>query len=953
MMFRILLFCTVTALLTAGDPPQMPPQMPMPNDYANSIQPRWLAKQVLDSRLLDGMESMAAWEVRNTMQAKGTLTLTSERKVEGASAIRLRSRTVGDTPLPNGRYFGFSSAYFKVNGENWEGSNRLSFWIYPDLPGFRVVSLVIIFHNEGAEPVPDVYGKMGHNYLILRNQEWNHVVWEIANLPRDKVTGVEFQYRLQGNEPGASDMVAFDIDKLELEKVNADHWEGWNVAPSEIAYSHSGYSLGSPKSAISSGLKAHEFQLIDVETGQPALSKPLRAVKTQVGEFQVMDFSEIREPGTYLVRAGGSATRPFRIGNDVWTSSLWKAINFFYVERCGYAIPGVHDSCHRDWMLSHGDKRIPVNGGWHDAGDLSQSFGNTAEATYAMFHLAERLGARREEPALRRRLIEEAMWGLDWVIKTSFGDGFRASFSTMDRWTNNIVGDFDDMNAQARNSAAANFTAAATEAIAARVLREADPTIAAYSLKKAVEDWNFALAGTAEGPREAGSITTAAHGVQAGVELWQATGERQYAGKAIELARTVLDSQRREFLPGLTYPLAGIFYTGPDKQRIFRADHNSQESIPVAALVRLCEAFPNHPDWMKWYSSVVLYSDYYQKPMAAFTQPYGMLANSVYGDDEYKNVRPGRGATPESYRAQVMNGVDVGGNHHVRLFPVWFEFRGNHGTALTQTKALTAAAQLRGNLDLIELAEQQLEWVVGRNPFVQSTMWGEGHDYAPQYSAMSGDIVGSLPVGIQTRGDRDIPYWPTENCHNWKEVWVVPVSRWIWIMRDLAGPALVNGFAAGGVRDAIEFREVKSGRITRVDPGSGASGFRAMLAEGEYQVSSGGSKKSVTLLPGGTYSLDFREGRFIEFRISHQTAAGGTVSIQVAVEGSGRHKVAIRADNLALTAPERQLDLKPGAPQTIAWQGKMTSVEAPWIALVIPDDDPAQRKEATGSTKGR
>jgi hypothetical protein len=88
---------------------------------------------------------------------------------------------------------------------------------------------------------------------------------------------------------------------------------------------------------------------------------------------------------------------------------------------------------------------------------------------------------------------------------------------------------------------------------------------------------------------------------------------------------------------------------------------------------------------------------------------------------------------------------------------VWFEFRGNHGTVLSQTKGLSSAAQLRGNLDLAELSGRQLEWVMGRNPFVQSTMWGEGYDYAPQYSAMSGDLVGSLPVGIQTRGDRDIP----------------------------------------------------------------------------------------------------------------------------------------------------------------------------------------------------
>lgn len=940
----VLLLATVSA--GAADVPQMP----MPNDYANSIWTRWLAKEVLETRLLDGMESMSTWEAVNRGQSKGTVTLTGERQVEGRTAIRLRSSTIGDEPIPNDRYFGMASALRKVDGEDWTDHNRLSFWIYPELPGFRVVSLLVIFHNEGTEPVPDSYGKKGLNYLILRNHEWNHVVWEIANLPRDKVTGVEFQYRLQGKEPGASDMVTFDIDKLELQTVDADHWEGWNVATGEIAYSHSGYPLGSPKSAIASGTGAGEFQLIDNDTGMAVLSKALRTVKSHIGEFQVMDFAEVREPGTYRLRAGEISTRPFRIAEDVWTSSIWKAVNFFYVERCGYAIPGVHDICHRDWMLSHGDKKIPLNGGWHDAGDLSQSFGNTAEATYAMFALAQRFGQRNEEPELRRRLIEEAMWGLDWVIKTSFGDGFRASFSTMDRWTNSIVGDVDDMAAQARNSAATNFTAAATEAIAARVLGEVDPTIASYSLKKAIEDWGFAVAGMAES-RQGNSITLAAHGVQAGVELWQTTGEQQYADSAIEMARIVLDSQQREFLPGLTYPLAGIYYTNPEKESIFRADHNSQESIPVAALVKLCEAFPAHPDWMKWYSSVVLYTDYYQKPMAAFAEPYGMLANSVYKDDEYLSVRPGRGATPESYQAQVLNGVKVGEHHYVRLFPVWFEFRGNHGTVLTQTKAVTAGAHLRNNFELAALGQQQLEWVMGRNPFVQSTMWGEGYDYAPQYTAMSGDIVGSLPVGIQTRGDNDIPYWPTENCHNWKEIWVVPVSRWIWIMRDLAGPALVSGFVDSGVRSPVEFREVRTGKVVRLHPDPTTYAFRAMVPEGEYEITSGGRSKWVTLLPGGTYSVDFRAGRHLDFRLAQQTSADGVVTITATVEGSGRHTLAVRTDNLDMGEPQRTVELEEGAFEVIVWSGRVVSREAPWFAVVVPDSDISQRKDVTASVE--
>jgi hypothetical protein len=67
-------------------------------------------------------------------------------------------------------------------------------------------------------------------------------------------------------------------------------------------------------------------------------------------------------------------------------------------------------------------------------------------------------------------------------------------------------------------------------------------------------------------------------------------------------------------------------------------------------------------------------------------------------------------------------------------------------------------------------------------------MYGEGHDYAPQYTAMCGDMVGSLPVGTQTCRERDVPYWPAANCYNFKEVWVQPSLLWLWVMADLMEP---------------------------------------------------------------------------------------------------------------------------------------------------------------------
>src|SRR5690606_25017850 len=279
------------------------------------------------------------------------------------------------------------------------------------------------------------------------------------------------------------------------------------------------------------------------------LRKPLRAVTTRHGEFQVMDFSEIDAPGRYIIRAGDTETRPFDIGDDIWKQTIWKALNFFYGNRCGYDVPGSHGVDHLDWFATHGDQRIVMSGGWHDAGDLSQGLVNTGEATYAMFALAEKLQQRGDDPALLARVLEEARWGLDWVVRVRFPGGYRMGFAGHNLWTNNIVGDEDDRTREARNNPNVNYIAAAAGAIAARVLKDTDPGLAARSLRIAEDDWNHAIVGT-EGPETwhtpafaATRMELAGIGATASLELYRATGTQKYADKAVELARIIVASQ--------------------------------------------------------------------------------------------------------------------------------------------------------------------------------------------------------------------------------------------------------------------------------------------------------------------------------------------------------------------------------------------------------------------------
>ena len=76
------------------------------------------------------------------------------------------------------------------------------------------------------------------------------------------------------------------------------------------------------------------------------------------------------------------------------------------------------------------------------------------------------------------------------------------------------------------------------------------------------------------------------------------------------------------------------------------------------------------------------------------------------------------------------------------------------------------------------------------------------------------------------------------------------------------------------------------------------------------------------------------------------TEANGEVAIRLTAAGSGRHTFTIRADNLAVDQPEKELVLREGTPGSLVWKARMNSLGAPWVAVVVPDGDLGQRREA-------
>ena len=770
------------ALLLVAGPAAAQNRAPLPIDFRNSAEFDWLNKKVLDSRVLDDMTT-SSW----TFTGQGKLSFHDDTTVVHGRVMRVDVDMFTDTPAPTRSHLATINLRRDFGGEDWTAYNRISFWVRPLVSGFPMLPIEIALHNDGAIKVPDIYHREGVHYVTLQNNKWQHVVWEITPLARDRITTLNIGYWVNKMFADPTDRVAIELADVELQRVDPDNFAGWNVAPGRISFSHPGYRIGTEKTAIASDITAKTFDVVRLSgNAQPEIvaRKPITTEQTHLGPFQLLDFSDVNVPGDYILKAGDAVTRPFSIGENVWRWPTIAALNFFYGERCGYAIPGEHGVCHVDWTATHGDESIVMNGGWHDAGDLSQGLVNTGEATYAMFSLAERLQQSGDDPKLLATLLDEAKWGLQWCLKVRFPGGYRIGFASMNIWTDGIIGDADDRKREAQANPNVNYIAAAAEAIASRVLKNTDPELAQRSLRIAEDDWRYAITEKETAQNRSTPAFTATDmelagiGVLASLELYQATGDQKYADKAFELAPVIVASQQKTYV-GKQFPLAGFFYTAPDHATIFHQMHRGNDQAPLVALVKLCELFPQHADWMKWYSTVALYNEY-QKKSSAITQPYAVLPAYVYNDQEYLQVPDSGGlyqASRASFRDQVLQGTPMGDGYYLRAFPVWFARRGNYGVLLSQAKALSSGSLLRRDRAGIELAQKQAEWIVGRNPFVQSTMYGVGYDWAQQYSVSSGDIVGALPVGMQSLGISDQPYWPSQNTYVYKEVWVHSTSR--------------------------------------------------------------------------------------------------------------------------------------------------------------------------------
>jgi hypothetical protein len=197
-----------------------------------------------------------------------------------------------------------------------------------------------------------------------------------------------------------------------------------------------GYRSGALKHAIAfgNGELPKRFQVIDAATGKPVLDGDMQTLNEKWGRFDrhaVLDFSPLTKDGDYFIILGPAQSPKFGIHEHVYSDLPNQLLEFMRQQRCGYN-PWVGEVCHSfdgrtaDGPLPAGTY-VDARGGWHDAGDQLKYLLTSSNATAQML-LAYQLGDQRSfgdrcndlgQPAPNGipDLLDEARWGLDWMLR--------------------------------------------------------------------------------------------------------------------------------------------------------------------------------------------------------------------------------------------------------------------------------------------------------------------------------------------------------------------------------------------------------------------------------------------------------------------------------------------------------------------------------------------------------
>ncbi len=494
--------------------------------------------------------------------------------------------------------------------------------------------------------------------------------------------------------------------------------------------------------------------------------------------FYRTDFSSFRQPGRYRlqVEQGGKLydSIDFEVGTNALAIQTIPAIIQFYRHQRANTPEELKSDQH---LLLYGStNRVDLRGGWCDAsGDVSKYFSHLAYANFmspqqtplvvwSMVNTVETASNLLDGLNAKIPLMDEALYGADYLMRSlSPGDFFYMivfSYFNKDPDARRVVGLLADSKTTADYQCA--FREGGGMAIASLARISQWKRHGEFSSQQYLDGAERAFAHLVannikydDDGKE--NIIDDYCALMAASELWIATGKTVYRGAARLRAKNLAERMTSE----------GYFIAN-DSNRPFW--HASDAGLPVVALARYLDAETDPQARATALATIKRSLDYNLRVTSEVNNPFGYARQSFL------------------FRGQIKNGFFI---PHENESGWWWQGEN------ARLASLATAAIVGGRLvypgpgafgvktNLAEFAGNQINWILGENPYDMCFMYQFGKNNVPQMSSNfgHGSGRGGISNGITGKDGSpdgsgiDFKIRANGNEWRWTEQWI-PHSAW-------------------------------------------------------------------------------------------------------------------------------------------------------------------------------
>ncbi len=581
----------------------------------------------------------------------------------------------------------------------------------------------------------------------------------------------------------------------------------------KILTNHLGYESPDYKKAVYQGAEgdsAARFALLD-ESGAEVFSGQAQSAGTvarwNTGSYWVLDFSPVAKPGTYVIELetsrGTVRSFPFEITKHLQTMRMLNAANYYFKAQRSSGEWLAEDRC----LPFEGDRAgaKDVHGGWYDAtGDYGIHMSHLSHSTihnpqqvgwsaYVFFQAADLMveSKNREYSMMIRRMLDEGTFGADFIMRMhatsgtflrsiqrgfaldcvhgtrnigfeyhGSSDQFSEKASTADEET------IRDENYETSFRSGGGMCIAALAAASRHFYPGTDFSQQEY-LSAAAEAWHHLYANNEKYTNDGQwNLIDEYCALFAAVELYRATYEYEYLSRAEEMAVRILGrmTDHRDNIAWFEVLPGQPFFSAAD------------EGLPILALLAFAQIAPNEELKEKARSAAEKAMRWCLNLTVQGTNPFGYPRYQYREDD-------GSIVTRFFFR------------HESTAKPWW---QGDNARLASLSAAARAVADRTADSGFKEqlqrFAQDQLNWILGCNPFDACMMEGYGRNniqyfFNGRYDFINcpGGICNGITSGLHDEEGIDFILKPTDEVNDnwrWAEQWI-PHASWFILANAL------------------------------------------------------------------------------------------------------------------------------------------------------------------------